>query len=362
MAAPTYPSSAIVADAQPTGYRIFNKLRSDALYAGAGQVEPADVIQSVTLGAMLDRYIRSVRPEYLATNRIRIPHNSIRPPALVINGYMLKATTNVDLPASQFSGVAARWYIFANRAAGSTTFTLTVNTSATEAADQRRIGEVYWDGTDLDQGSPKAEELDSPVYFQIGIDIQKSTSPNQGDGYFATDYKIFWFCFTAGIWSSVSSKLFAHSGILAINNTIAETSLYSYTVQPNTLGTNAIIELRIGCSVYFAAASQQITIRVKYGATTMITATHVVSVAAGTYYAELVVILKGNTSPNAQQALLIIQPAPRNATITGYPGGEGTATEDSTLSKELEITVQPGVAAAGLGVTKQTAIVQLYNP
>jgi hypothetical protein len=59
----------------------------------------------------------------------------------------------VDLPSGEFSGAAATWYIFANRSASSTSFTLSVNTSPTPAAGQRLIGQVYWNGTALAQSS-----------------------------------------------------------------------------------------------------------------------------------------------------------------------------------------------------------------
>jgi hypothetical protein len=67
----------------------------------------------------------------------------------MINGFMCQADSNVDLPAGLFSGGASIWYVFAVRSAGSSTFTLSVNTSATEAADQRLVGEAYWDGSNI---------------------------------------------------------------------------------------------------------------------------------------------------------------------------------------------------------------------
>ena len=71
----------------------------------------------------------------------------------MIRGYMCQAAANVDLPANSFSGGSADWYIFANRAAGSSAFTLSVNSSATEGADQRLIGICRWDGSALDSTS-----------------------------------------------------------------------------------------------------------------------------------------------------------------------------------------------------------------
>lgn len=62
---------------------------------------------------------------------------------------------SAEVPAYQATVDEATWYIFAVRTAGSTTFTLTCNTSATESTDQRLIGELYWDGSAIKKTSIK---------------------------------------------------------------------------------------------------------------------------------------------------------------------------------------------------------------
>ena len=139
----TYPLSSPVSAGQPTASDHYNNLRKDAL--NLGQADP-DV---VNLGTFLKRFAAGMKLEYLANNRVRVPYTAANPPTLMINGFMLQASTNVDLPAGLISGGAATWYIFAVRSAGSNTFTLTVNTSASEATDQRLIGQAYWNGSAL---------------------------------------------------------------------------------------------------------------------------------------------------------------------------------------------------------------------
>ncbi len=139
----TYPLSSPVTSGQPTAADHYNNLRKDALNLGQAD---ADV---VNLANFFNRFSQGVRIEYLATNRVRVPFAGSNPPTLMINGFMLQATDNVDLPSGLISGSPATWYIFANRAAGSNTFTLTANTSATEGTDQRLIGQAYWNGTSL---------------------------------------------------------------------------------------------------------------------------------------------------------------------------------------------------------------------
>jgi hypothetical protein len=136
-----YPNSSDVAAGQPTASAHYNNLRKDAVYLGNAAAD------SLSIGSFLARFVQNLSIIYLATNRLRVPLNSsIKPAMLVINGYLLKATADIDLPAGMFSGAAMTWYIFAVRSAGSTTFTLTVNTSSVEGTDQRLIGECYWDG------------------------------------------------------------------------------------------------------------------------------------------------------------------------------------------------------------------------
>lgn len=147
MSAPEYPSSLEVSAGQPTSIQQYNRLRADALTLGA----PA--IDAVTLGSFLGSYLSGVRVSYLAAQRLRVAHEPAFPPVLMIRGVMCRAEANVDLSPGSFSGGAADWYIFANRAAGSSSFTLSVNTSATEGPDQRLIGECHWDGSALDQSS-----------------------------------------------------------------------------------------------------------------------------------------------------------------------------------------------------------------
>lgn len=143
----SYPLSSPVSSGQPTAYQHYNNLRLDAIHLGQSNLD------AITLGSALCALHSGVKLSYLATNRVRIPYNAINPPVLYIDGYLCKATADVDLAASSFSGVQALWYIFANRSAGVTTFTLSVNTSAVPAANQRLIGQVWWDGTNLIQST-----------------------------------------------------------------------------------------------------------------------------------------------------------------------------------------------------------------
>jgi hypothetical protein len=137
-----YPLSSNVSAGDATLSAHYNNLRSDALLLGQPS---ADVIN---LAALLERYESRLTLERLSTDQVRVPASATAPVSLIISGFMVQAVANVDLQtADKPAGAAADYYIFANRAAGSTTFTLTVSTSITEAANQRRIGRFYWNGT-----------------------------------------------------------------------------------------------------------------------------------------------------------------------------------------------------------------------
>lgn len=156
MTAPTYPSSLDVSAGQPTGYQQYNRLRADALRFGAAQND------SIPLGQFLSHFVSGIRLAYLATNRLRIQYDPRFPPTVMINGYMCQVDQNVDLPSNSFSGGSATWYIFANRATGSSAFTLSVNTSATEGPDQRLVGVCLWDGSSIVETSIQTYQADTP--------------------------------------------------------------------------------------------------------------------------------------------------------------------------------------------------------
>lgn len=164
----TYPLSTEVTAGQPTAASHYNNLRSDSLHFGQAATD------SVTLGTFLNRFAANISLQLLATNRLRVPFNTTRPPVILINGCMLQAAASVDLAAGMFSGGAATWYVFAVRTAGSTTFTLAVNTSATEAPDQRIIGECQWDGSALTSVRD---------YFSTPL-----SAPDYDSGWFAAAY------------------------------------------------------------------------------------------------------------------------------------------------------------------------------
>lgn len=151
---PTYPQSEEEVVQTPILASEQAKWYADFLYMGG---IPAD---DVALGAMLRTYTKDVILEHLATDKIRIPFTNINPPTLMVNGHMLKAAADVDL-ASSITGGASTRYIFAVRTAAATTFTLRESTSSAEGTDERIIGELEFDGSDIDKSTIISYEAQS---------------------------------------------------------------------------------------------------------------------------------------------------------------------------------------------------------
>jgi hypothetical protein len=139
----TYPLSAEVTAGQPTAAAHYNNLRKDALRLGNADAD------SLNLAEYFARHAENFTLQKLSTNRVRVPYTSTGPATIVINGCLLKAPAAIDLPSTTITGYAATWYIFAVRTPGSTAFTLTANTTAVEAPDQRLVGECFFDGTSI---------------------------------------------------------------------------------------------------------------------------------------------------------------------------------------------------------------------
>ncbi len=151
----TYPLSSDVSAGQPTAAAHYNNLRADALRFGQAEED------SVLLGALFSRFVSGLKLSLLDTDRLRVVATTTNPVSIVIDGIPLQATSNVDLATgSRPSGAAATYYVFAVRSAASATFTLTVNTSPVAAANQRRIGSFYFNGSAIEPNTIKTTEGD----------------------------------------------------------------------------------------------------------------------------------------------------------------------------------------------------------
>lgn len=148
----SYPRSSEVSAGDATLASHYNHLRSDALLLGQ---EPEE---AVPLGALLERYESRLNLARIGSDRLRVLASPSAPVSLMVAGCMLQAAADVDLDANHKpSGAPATFYVFANRSAGSASFTLSVSDAITELANQRRIGRFYWDGSRIVKDSVRTE-------------------------------------------------------------------------------------------------------------------------------------------------------------------------------------------------------------
>ena len=160
----SYPLSADVSAGDITAAAHYNNLRSDALRLGQLAAD------AVNLGAILESYESKLNIVRLGTTLVRVEASAAVPVAIIVAGVPVRSVANVDLPAeSAPAGAADTYYVFANRVAGSTSFTLSVNVVSAEGAAQRRIGQFYWNGTEVVKDSIQTEFsllLKSLLYFK----------------------------------------------------------------------------------------------------------------------------------------------------------------------------------------------------
>lgn len=137
---------------------------------------------------------------------------------------------------------------------------------------------------------------------------------------------------------------------VTVGNTSAETTLFDVSVPGGILSTNNAIRLKIFCGDVDVANSATLTIKLKYGATTLATAVNGGGNGASTDYKgwiEAYLIADGSTS--AQKGAISYEFTSNEHEIATdatvqigkvIAHANGTATEDSTASKTLSVTAQ----------------------
>jgi hypothetical protein len=154
-------------------------------------------------------------------------------------------------------------------------------------------------------------------------------------------------------------------------NTITETSLYSYSVPGNLLGTTGGLRLFVrGTHLNNSGSAANLAVKVKLGATTIFdTGNSSIGTAANRRQFWLVVTIM-NTATNAQDCEmhghLSVAAAPTTNAFwsdsTSYgrsPVGFGSTAEDTTTAKTLDVTITHGTAAATISFQKEMVVLEL---
>lgn len=158
---------------------------------------------------------------------------------------------------------------------------------------------------------------------------------------------------------------------LDIVNTAAETTLYTFTLPGNRLGTDKRMRLTLeGDYLNNSGLASQFTWRVKYGATTMIAILAGTAVPAGADRRawKFVVELSNRDATNSQYATVAGGMSLAATPTTGVGSLDttaalhgvlaGTAAEDSTAAQALAVTVQHDAANANLSMRLRSAVLE----
>ena len=159
---------------------------------------------------------------------------------------------------------------------------------------------------------------------------------------------------------------------LDVVNTLAETDFLSYTVPANTLGTTHGLRVRITADyLNNSAATRTLTIKIKYGSTTLWEdTTKALGTTASRYplFIEFVLFPKNATNSQGVAGLIMLGTAAGATTGIGdvatdeisalAPIVGANASEDSTTALDLKVTVTHSTNNSNLSVRKLYSIIE----
>lgn len=157
-----------------------------------------------------------------------------------------------------------------------------------------------------------------------------------------------------------SSLLYKSGTRVDVTNDATERTILTYSVPGGTLGTNNALKVIIQARIIQFIAST-LTIRFKYGSTTMLTISAIQGVTTVDKSTDLWFLLTANGSTNAQRVSGRADMQDTSGAIYSRWNQEGTATEDSTTSKTLEITVQWNTTSTSVEYDQSWAGIQLLS-
>ncbi len=150
-------------------------------------------------------------------------------------------------------------------------------------------------------------------------------------------------------------------------SSVSETSIYSHSIPANQLGTTGGIRLHISGDILFNVGGEDFTIKVKLGATTVLTSTAYTPGTSATRRGFVLDVLFMNSAAAAQKwdvKFLAVLTAENfsidRSDTTNVDTGSGiaTSTEDTTGALTLDVTVQWSASSANLSFRKQMAVLE----
>ena len=161
------------------------------------------------------------------------------------------------------------------------------------------------------------------------------------------------------------------ASLLDVVNSVAETSLFSFSVPANALGTNRMLRLTLfGDYLNNSGATRTVTFKAKYGATTLFNdATLALAASASRRPFRFELQLANQGATNAQVLSGLISLGLAGGTTSGLGDLSalpalmnhifGASVEDSTAAKTLDVTATHSAANASISIRRQYACLEL---
>jgi hypothetical protein len=240
------------------------------------------------------------------------------------------------------------------------------------AAERMRLNNI---GLGIGGVSPTAfADLAASTTSQASMRIRGGvdpTSPNDGDMWGSTAQKAF-YMYAAGMKQSAPGVIFTQTADKTVTNTVTETSIIGTGVGTLTLPANFFvagktIRLRVGGVYSTPALGGAVTVRVKYGATTLasVTTTSLLGGAASLEFdGEVLITCRTTGATGTVMTHGDIEYATGvSGTIAVNPlnNGGATTTINTTTSNLLDVTAQWDLATADRIAKSTVTTVEVLN-
>lgn len=212
-----------------------------------------------------------------------------------------------------------------------------------------------WDGQDL----PADPNADRMLFWDDSAGALAYLTP--GTGLTVTDT-------TIAVSSTVVTAPARDVVQAEVVSSVAETAVFSETITGGSLGTTRALRVTVlGDYLNNSGSSRNLTLRVKYGATTIGTITYAVATAATRHAVHLFTVLTAANSASAQYAHTrsVITANGALDGVTSLAGSDGaysahaSVAEASASDKTLAVTVEHSASASTISFRANSVLVEL---
>ncbi len=163
----------------------------------------------------------------------------------------------------------------------------------------------------------------------------------------------------AGVISWTQPKKEQTTNAVTLTNSTAETTMWSYSLSGNSIGSNGVVKIRISGDGVNSGSARTLTIRFKIGATTLASQTE--SIGAATTYnwsCDIDIYATTTSTQKTFMKCILVEAAaiPNVENLWAY----SSSSEDMTTSKTLDFTMQMGTASASFSMIKEMSLLEVF--